>query len=225
MVGTNKLSQAYTSPDIAAKQRVIVDRQLREMHAGNAPAHFAVVGEIMAGLHCREGTEPITLLDAGCSSSYYHEIVEYYVPGWAQYTGVDYNPSMVDMSRARYPESVIVRGDLQRLGFADRAFDMVLSGGTLVHIKNWQLALSELARVARRWLLLHRTWVYLDKPTRCRASNAYGHEVWDHYLNQGELVQLVEDMGLKMFKNCHAGEGPLDDTEGWSVRTHLFERQ
>lgn len=224
---SDNISDGYAHPDIAGKQRVIVDRQLEEMYAGNAPAHFAIVGKIMQDLRALH-PGAITLLDAGCSSAYYSEIIEYYVPGWTQYTGLDYNPGMVEMANTYYPELSVMLADIQRLEFFNRDFDMVLSSGTLVHVKDWHSALSGLMAATKQWLLLHRTWVYFDGSAgQCASSShAYGYEVWDHHLDEQEIIDLVESGGFHLIRNYNSGEGPPDDSNPriWGVRTHLFER-
>jgi len=212
------LSRAYADPDMAIKQRIIVDKQLREMREGNAPAHFAVVGSILSELQRRFDFTPTTLLDAGASSCYYSEIIEYYVPGWIKYTGLDYNPGMVRLARERYPGLPIIEADVQDLDFPDLAFDIVLSGGTVNHIADWKRALGELVRVARHAFILHRVWVYTDRrATRAFIEDAYGQDVLYHYFNEQELLDAV---GWRLASVQHAGEGRMKGTE--LIQTYLF---
>lgn len=226
-IDTSKLSTGYAEPDIAAKQRKIVDWQLEDMHAGKTPSHFAVVGDMLNRIRRWMGPNQVTLLDAGCSSAYYYEVIEHYVPGWVQYMGVDYNPGMVRLARTYYPNLQVLQADLRDLEITDCAFDVVLSGAAIAHIKDWRLALSEIVRVTRHWLLLHRTWVYLEetRPTRRLVTDAYGHDVWYHYINEQELIKTVEDLGMQLMYQCNAGEGPPDGTKEWASRTHLFGRE
>ena len=227
------LSQSYAAPEIAEQQRPLVDQQLEEMRAGNPPRHFEVAGEIVALLKDISEQDHAMLLDAGCSSAYYHEIVEHYAPGWAEYVGVDYNSGMVEMARHRYPGLVVLQMDTQQLDARDRAFDVVLSSGTVNHVLDWQATLRELARVTDRWLILHRAWVYVNEwPTYTGKSNAYGQDVWQHRWNERELIEVIEGLGLNLVFGCDSGEGegaPMDgepepEARGRAIRTYLFER-
>ena len=220
------LARSYASPDIATKQRGLVEPQLRAMYGGVATPHFVVIGDILCQLREQSELQSVSLLDAGCSSAYYSEIIEYFAPNWARYVGVDYNAGMIKLAHQHYPNTPVLQADLQDLQqlFGDRFFDVVLSGATVGHIVNWKQVLEELARVTKRWLVLHRTWVYTDgRPTAKFVKDAYGHDVWYWYFNERELIDAVEGHGLELASNRNSGEGPQDSY--WEVRTYLFERQ
>ena len=216
-----RLSQAYADPTIAAKQRELVGTQLAAMYAGNAPRHFSVVGVLLQGLREQSDLETVTLLDAGCASCYYHEVIDYYTPGWVQYAGVDYNLGMIEMVHWLYPELPIYKADLCDLSiFADQSYGIVLEGAALVQIQEWKLALSELARVARRWLILHRESFYWgNEPTSCEITRAYDNEVWSVRLNFLEVTAFLARKGFSMVSTTC-----ITDSRLQSGRTVLFER-
>ena len=196
-----RLAQAYTDPAIAAKQRGwYVNTQLAAMYAGNAPRHFSVLGELLQGLKAQSDLESVTLLDAGCASCYYHEIVDFYVPGWIEYTGVDYNSGMVEMTHKLYPGLPIYQADMHDLNlFPDKSFDVVMEGATLTQIRDWKPALSELARVAKHWLILHRELLYWnDEPTSYEVVEAYDNQVWSVRFNKLELVNFLAAQGFSL---------------------------
>lgn len=220
------LSQSYAAPDIALKQREGVDKQLLAMQNGTPAPHFAVVGEILTRLREQSGLQSVSLLDAGCSSAYYSEIIEYFVPNWARYIGVDYNTGMVKLAHRHYPNTPVFQADLQDLRqlFGDRFFDIVLTGATVGHIMDWKRVLEELTRVTKQWLILHRAWVYTDgRPTAKFIQDAYDHDVLYWYFNEAELICNIESHGLELISSCNSGEGPRDSY--WEVRTYLFERE
>jgi len=152
---------AYADPAIAAKQRVTVETELEAMRSGRHPILFQAVGDMLARI-VPTLPAPITLLDAGCGSAYYSEVIEYFVPNCYIYTGADYNPGMVALARKIYPALTIHQADLCSLDFGDRSFDVVLSGACIAHIPEWTVALSELMRVASVYLVLHRNSIWLD---------------------------------------------------------------
>jgi len=209
--------QNWTEESIAAAQRKLVDEQLTAMHDNKAPAHFAVIANVVSWLK-EEGVEVASLLDAGCASAYYHEIIEYYHPGWCDYTGVDFNEAMLTLAESLYPSIALVKSDLRAIKLPDRAFDVVMSGAALMHIRDWRDALGELMRVSNEWLLLHRTWVYVDgSETTIATGDAYGHPVWFLRFGEDELVSLCEKGGFTLVNQWDSGEGQ-------AVYTYLFKR-
>ena len=218
------MSQAYTASDVALKQRTMVDRQLAEMLAGNPPSHFDSLGKLLQQLRESTKSEHVTLLDAACSSAYYADIVQHYVSDWVEYTGYDFNPGMVALARNLHPEFSTLWGDVRNMGmFQDRIFDIVLSGATIMHIKDWQIAIKELARVADKWLILHRTWVYPNHtPTQIQVRDGYGHNTWYITFNEKELVDLVRVCGFVQKQSIPSGES---SGANWTNLTYLFERE
>jgi len=223
MQNNEDLSRSWTEEDIAESQRKLVDEQLIALHAGEAPAHFAVLGETMNWLKAHSGLKTATLLDAGCASAYYYEIIQHYAPDWVEYTGLDYSSAMLDLAREKYPGITTIEQDLRCTGLDDRVFDIVLSGAALMHIRDWREALVELARVADKWLVLHRTWVFTDNtPTTIRIGDAYGHPVWYIRFNEDELLSLIELEGFFSVTAGLSGEGREGPNK--PVKTYVLER-
>ena len=213
------VSQNYKEPSIADKQREIADRQLSAMHAGNPPPHFDSYGQILKRLRGMTDSPRFSMVDAGCGSAYYHEISEYYVPGWILYTGLDYNKGMLAMAKDRYPNITLREADLRDMNLPPKSYDIVLSGAAIMHIQEWEKAVVELANAAKRFLILHRTWVHTDNtPTSGRFKTTYDVEAWFGTINEKELIMLVGSLGLNLIEHCQAGEGD-------QVKTYVFERE
>ena len=119
-----------------------------------------VVRRLMAGF---EGTiddlfgraAPESVLDVGCGEGFLTE-------QWArrlgprQVVGLDLSDPKLEADwRARErPNLRFVAGRAEELPFADREFDMVTAIETLEHVPDPDRALAEMARVARRHLLV-----------------------------------------------------------------------
>lgn len=218
------LSQAWTEEEIALSQRRLVEGQLETLRKGNPPKHFGVLGRAIKWFKLDSGLERATLLDAGCASAYYYEIIQYYEPDWIEYTGLDYSQAMVDLAKEKYPEIAIIKRDLRSTGLDARSFDIVLSGAVLMHIRDWREALVELTRVADKWLILHRTWVFIDDtPTTIRIGDAYGHPVWYIRFNEKELLGFVEQEGFFLVTERLSGEGGEGPNQ--PVKTYVFKRE
>lgn len=96
---------------------------------------------------------PATLLDAGCG--------EGVVTGWlaaalpeASITGADGRADALDDLRRRAPGVRAVQADLYDLPFAAGEFDVVVCTEVLEHLERPRDALRELARVARRHVVI-----------------------------------------------------------------------
>lgn len=222
---TQKENLGYADPAIAARQRALVDRQLAAMREGNAPPHFAVIGDVLRRIRHEDGHGMLTLLDAGCGSAYYSEIISHFNEsiGLIDYTGADFNPGMLALAKECYPDLPIIQADVRKLDiFEGGQFDIVLSGATLMHIREWRKTLKELARVSGKWLILHRTWVHTDgTPTTREKRDAYGQQVWYYTFSEGELMKLARASGFELLDTYPTGEG----IRRGLVLTYLFRRQ
>lgn len=216
-------SKNYADPSVAAKQRQIADEQLRAMRDGNPPPHFAVVGRILSQLKQQTNQRSLSLLDAGCGSAYYYEIVHHFLPDWVRYFAADFNHGMLTMARQYYPGLPAARMDLRWLAIRDLSMDLVLSGAAIAHIKEWGTAVEELARVTRRWLLLHRTLVNKSEPTTVSVERHYDKDVYRLRVSEQELLNLMKKLGMTLVMKCDAGEGAFPS--GQENNTYLFDRQ
>jgi SAM-dependent methyltransferase len=94
------------------------------------------------------------VLDAGCGDGFYAQQL---AARGARVCAVDASARMVEHARRRLGDGVDVRvADLARpLPFADGAFDGIVSGLALEHVRDWDAAFADLARVLAPggWLL------------------------------------------------------------------------
>lgn len=217
---TAYVRDAYANPAVAAKQRAVVEPQLKAMRSGKPPILFQVVGDILAKV-VPTLPAPITLLDAGCGSAYYSEVIECFTPNCYIYTGADYNPGMVALARKKYPSLVIHQADLCSLDFGNRSFDVVLSGACIAHIPEWEIALSEIARVASTYLILHRNPIWLDgTPTTFDHRGDYDPGVWVYQFNEDELLsEILGDFDVIAARNV------CRPTARTVTRTYLLRRK
>lgn len=94
------------------------------------------------------------LLDAGCGPA--TELGGYKKDGLTlRYAGLDGSRRMLGVARSRHPEASFIRGGLERLPFADSAFDGVLLKHVLEHQADYQPVLREAVRVASRVVIVN----------------------------------------------------------------------
>ncbi|MQM28232.1 class I SAM-dependent methyltransferase [Glycomyces albidus] len=84
------------------------------------------------------------LLDGGCGSGLFAELA---ASRGADVTGLDAAPGLVEYARRRRTPARYTVGDLQRMPFADGAFDVVTAFNSVLYAADPVRALAEIARV------------------------------------------------------------------------------
>ena len=200
---------------IPTSQRALVDRQLRDMRSGAVVDVFRVAAEAVR----QTGLAAPTVLELGCASGYYGEVLTTLIGPQVTYSGMDFSPAMIDEARRRYPQWEFVQGDATNLPFPDSAYDILLSSALILHVKDYPLAIQETARVAGLWCIFHRTPVMLGGPTAWFEKVAYGVRVFEICFNEMELLEHFAIAGLDVVERnlVDALEIPPNSTRGEMV--------
>ncbi|WP_348046860.1 class I SAM-dependent methyltransferase [Polaromonas sp.] len=212
-----RLRGAWQDDDLPQKQRELVDLQLADYRGGAAIDVFDVMVEALRGLPKGEGRTSV--LEVGCSSGFYSEVFDIAGLG-VNYAGADYSDAFIALARQKYPALRFDVEDATALRYADDAFDVVISGCCLLHIPEYEAAVAETARVARRYAVFHRTPVVLDQPNRYFRKLAYGVETVEIHFNEPQFLELLRTSGLELLKTWTLSEGPAA-VPTQAVRTYL----
>lgn len=121
-----------------------------------------------------------------------------------RYVGVDYSASMTFLGRHTYPNLSFAIGDACCLPLEDGCClpledgccDILLSGNSLMHIPQYQVAIAESTRVSRAYCIFHTVPVMAQRPTTLLTKKAYGQPVVEVIFNQSELETLLAEQGL-----------------------------
>jgi SAM-dependent methyltransferase len=119
------------------------------------------------------------VLDVGCGTGWFTRRLAA-LPN-LQVTGIDVDPKSLAFARSRDARSTYVQANALALPFADNSFDHVLSVAALCFTADWQRAVSEMVRVARRRFvvgLLNRHSLLWLKKGRQGGSGAYRGAIW-----------------------------------------------
>jgi len=135
------------------KKQVKPSNFIKHTSAGRVKRFFidrfnaALIKEILAA-------GPVaSILDAGCGEGFCLNLIR--KSGIkAVLTGVDNSQEALRLGKSVFPRLDLRKGNLYRLDFPDRSFDMVVCTEVLEHLTDPQKALHELARVARKVLIL-----------------------------------------------------------------------
>ena len=91
-----------------------------------------------------------SVIDVGCGRGWFVNHLEQNTQ--KNVTGVDF--IVPDEMKQKYPRVTFVEGAIEKLPFADKAFDTVVCTHTLEHIVQFDRALAELRRISRKRLMV-----------------------------------------------------------------------
>lgn len=218
---SRRLSGAWGSHLIPAKQRRIVNRELIKYRSGKLNVNFDSIVDAIK-MSVSSTNSKTSILEIGCSSGYYYEV--FAIAGLnIEYTGVDYSPYLIEMARKYYPNSRFEVNDAQHLKFSDSSFELVISGCCLLHIPDYEKAIAESVRVASRRVIFHRTPVIWGEDTKYYRKYAYGVETIEIHFNEKYFLGLLKKYGLKVVNSYTLSQFGAVHLGG-AIKTYLCEK-
>lgn len=201
-----------------ARQERAYQQLLAEMRAGHPRKDLRIAAEAvdLAGL------ENPSLLEIGCGSGYYIDVLTSLCRSKVRYTGLDYSAAMIARARSHYPGADFIIGDATHLSMADGAYDIVFNGVSLMHIMAFEEAIAEAARVARSAVIFHGVPVMPRHETVYLSKYAYGAPVVEVIFNRDELLSLFARHGLDVIRYWHADDYNVGHVTGEASRAETF---
>lgn len=221
---SNRLRDAWQSRDLPARQREMVDTQLAAFRRGDPVDVFDVMTRALRALP--SDVFGLSVLEVGCSSGFYSEVFE--IAGLdVHYAGCDYSDAFIGLARQKYPALRFDVEDAKALKYGDDAFDIVISGCCLLHIPEYELAVAETARVARRYAIFHRTPVVWGQPEQWYRKQAYGVETVEIHFNEPEFLAVLDNNCLELIATYTLSEESKDATrsKGRASRTFVCRKK
>ncbi len=214
---TEDLTQAWKRPEIPERQRALARNELQNMYRGNPPVVYQVLADILRP-HVLNGGQ---ILEIGCASGYYYEILEYLLKKRLRYTGMDYSTPLIDMARAYYPQTDFLVSDGADLPFKESQFPIAVSSCILLHTTEYVKHIRETVRVSKNLVVAHRTPICRKNPTQYFKKFAYGIETVEIRFNEKELLSEFIRHGLKLINanEYHSNS----ETDAYEV-TYLFKK-
>src|SRR3989338_3715246 len=68
--------------------------------------------------------------------------------------GVDFQKNTVEIGKKLHPELALKQGNIYKLEYKNNSFDLVMATEVLEHLEDPEMALKELVRVSKKYLLL-----------------------------------------------------------------------
>ena len=163
----------------------------------------------------------VPVLEVGCASGYYYEVLEYLLNLRMDYTGIDVSAAMVALAREHYPGVRFDVGDGAALEFESGAFPVVVSSCVLLHVADYPAHIREATRVSSDVVVLHRTPICRTTPTQYFRKFAYGVETQELRFHESELLGLAHVAGLRLQEAIEFERRP--DADEFEV-TYVFRK-
>ena len=97
---------------------------------------------------------------------------------------------------------------------------MAISSCILLHTPNYSDHIRETIRMAKKYIVAHRTPVCRNKPTQFMKKHAYGVETVELLFNENEILSLFQTDGFKLIRSLEFSSNP--DADRYDV-TYVFE--
>ncbi len=181
------------------RMRSVAERQhqafapfLQDARAGQPRLDFIVAAQAISATDL---TNPF-VIEVGCGSGYYAEMLPLLLKRPIRYIGLDYATSMINLAHQVYPNVPFFISDACRMPISSNSCDILLSGTSLMHIVGYRQAITESARISRKWCIFHTVPVMARRTTTFLRKHAYGEPVIEVIFNQAELEDLITKEGL-----------------------------
>jgi ubiquinone/menaquinone biosynthesis C-methylase UbiE len=207
---------------VAQRQFEAYSKLIQQARAGHPRLDLKVAAR------CVEltGLENPFIIEVGCGSGYYSEVIPMFLGQAIRYVGVDYSASMTLLGRQTYPNIPFAIGDACCLPLKDGCCDILLSGNSLMHIPKYQVAIAESMRVSRAYCIFHTVPVMAQRTTTLLTKKAYGQPVVEVIFNQSELETLLAGQGLyivQRFQSIPYDVSAVVEEQTWTL-TYLCRK-
>ena len=219
-----QLKSAWKVNELPKRQRVIADAELASYRAGEAVNVFDTLIQALNDLPA--SVDGMTVLEVGCSSGYYSEVIA--IAGLdVRYAGCDFSNAFIDLARQHYPRLQFDIEDATSLSYSNASFDIVISGCCLLHIAEYERAVLETARVASKFAIFHRTPVVWGQPEKTYRKNAYGVDMLEIHFNELDFLALLHRSGLILLATYTLVEevSRAKPTQGSAIRSYVCKKK
>ena len=215
---TERMTSAWKSDEIPLRQRALTQKELKSMYKGETPLPYKVLADCLRSYVYPE----CSILEIGCASGYYYEVLEYLLNMRISYAGVDYSEPLIAMARDYYPNATFSVADGALLPFENERFFVVVSSCVLLHVPNYREHIKETVRIAERFVVAHRTPICRKRPTWYLKKMAYGVETVELTFNEDEIVSEFFANGLQLIRSHEYYSNPGQDR--YEI-TYVFEKK
>ncbi len=143
--------------------------------------------------------KPRDIIDLGTAEGRMLNSVSEAYPS-ARCVGIEYDSSLVELSKRLYPNLEVIQGDIQEIDFPDESFDVVTATAVMEHVPRPEKVLGEVKRVLRPGGIVIVT---VPDPFWERVAVLVRHledDKHQHVMNIREMCDLMRENGFKILK-------------------------
>jgi SAM-dependent methyltransferase len=199
-------TESWKSDAVADQMRTLAREQLAEPQA--VPPYRAFLEAMRMLVDELPLPTPARLLDFGCGTGHYGELLERHFPGSFEYTGCDYAPEMVEAARAEWPGRTFVVNDLFDNRLHLGSYDVLLAGALVDVLPEYERALDQLLGSPVPYVLLHRQQLTQGRSRTEVAPGYAGQLTHRTYLNRADLEAAAARHGRELVRTFDV-EGPI----------------
>lgn len=209
---------AWKNETIPQQQRALVQKELDLMYSGKSLEVCDVLARVLSPLVKND----TSLLEIGCASGYYYEILSYLLNKKLNYTGVDYSEALINLAKEFYPKAHFITADGANIPLESNSKDIVISAGVLLHVPNYVEQIKESIRISNRYVIFHKTPICKLQPTKFQEKEAYGIKTVELIFNLNEFEQVITNQGLEILESVEFNKNLNKDT---SMMTFLCKKK
>ncbi len=214
----NLLLDAWKSPTIPMLQREIVQSELEQMYKCNTPILFDVLAKLLSPIINNNSD----ILEIGCSSGYYSEIIEYILGKKINYTGLDYSEAFINSAKELYPKSSFITANAEDIPLDDNSVDIVISSGVIQHSTKYSEQIASAVRVSGNYIIFHRLPICKKRPTHFNKKEIYSVDILEVRFNEQEIFDVFNTNNLLLAKSIEYYSNEKDDEYELSL---LYKKQ
>lgn len=203
---------------IANERRLVAEGRTKEVAPYRAIHEcFEAIAERLLHINNCRCPQMVSVLEIGAATGFYDRVLKSL--GWNKvfYTAVDYSTAFKDFAAKVHPDINFIVGDATNLVNVDTSsYGIVISGCCMLHIEDWKAAMREAVRVAKSYVIFHRTPL-IERPTFTFQKEAYGVICSETWFNRKEFYNVVADLGLKVIKEVEVFNRPQEDFGHFSI--------
>jgi len=190
---TQKLIDGWKGNKVASNMLKVSQFDISRARKGDVNINILTNIELIK----RTGLREFTCLDVGCGIGSYVDLFRILIPTLKiKYTGIDYSAELISIANKRYGSIAKFQvGNMQNIPFESKSFDVVCSSSVLPYSPDYNQAVSELSRVARKYVLITRIMVTKGKEV-FQKQKAYGSEWSSILFNEDKLKRIMKENNL-----------------------------
>ena len=172
-------------------QRLLVDYQLHQLKLGNTLYTFEVLKDVFTLFFFFAENPHLSILDIGCGSGYYCDILQHFFPNLYKYNGCDTQPEIIQIAKEYNPFVDFRVQDLTQMKYSDKEFDISIFSHGARNMLKYNEIFEEACRITKKYIILHRICV-TNEPNSSRRSIAYYLPVVSHSFDNKTFFNIFE---------------------------------